>query len=202
MKRGHATAPMNRPESLKNRFASKDRGVALFIAISLLALFSVLGASYLRYMSIEIEAADINLRVMRARHYAAAGVYSALGNIREAVSRDAAPLASTIYTYGMYAGVPGNAQQAPTPVDTYNAQARVTVAAMDEDAWNDYFNDGPSWPGEARAFHVISEAQIERAGPGLMIRLAAHAVEAVLVAHNECCDIIYWGVYKSDAPSE
>ena len=180
----------------------RNSGVALFIAISLLALFSALGASYVRYMSLELDETDMRLRGMRARHYAAAGVYSVSGNIRDALSRGALPLDSHTFSYGLYGDLQGGPKDAPASLDTYNAQARVTVAAMNEDDWNERFSNGPAWPGEKQAFHVISRAQVQRAGPGRMITLAQYAVEAVLIAQSECCDIIYWSVYKDGRQPE
>ncbi len=174
----------------------RNNGVALFIAISLLALFSALGASYVRYMSLELDETEMRLRNMRARHYAAAGVYSVSGSIRDALSRGTRPQDSHTFSYGLYGELQGGATDAPAALDTYNAQARVTLAPMNEHDWKERFLNGPAWPGETQAFRVISQAQVRRAGPGRMITLAQYAVEAILIAQSECCDIIYWSAYK------
>lgn len=172
------------------------RGAALFIAISMLALFSALGASYVRFMSLEIEESNLRLRAMRVRHYAGAGVYSAMGSINEALSCGMHPASSYTYSYGMYGLIQGAEKSVPALLNTYNAQSQVAVAVITEDGWNERFPDGPLWPGEAQAFEVVSQARLQRAGPGRMIHLAAHSVTAVLVAQSDCCAVIFWSHHK------
>ena len=59
------------------------RGTALIFAISMLALFSALGMFYVRYMNLEIDKANNELRMKRARQIAVAGVTSAAADIQQ-----------------------------------------------------------------------------------------------------------------------
>ena len=63
------------------------RGMALVIAISLLALFSTLGMLYVRRMNLEVAHADILLAEARARQAATAGVQAALAELERALDK-------------------------------------------------------------------------------------------------------------------
>jgi len=62
-----------------------DRGTALVLALSLLAIFGILGSAYVRYMSLELVKSDIQVREARAEHLASAGVQIALEGLRQEV---------------------------------------------------------------------------------------------------------------------
>ncbi len=63
----------------------KQRGAALIFALTLLALFAVLGTSYVVSMSLELDSADLQLREVRATQLAEAGIHAAIGELSQAV---------------------------------------------------------------------------------------------------------------------
>jgi len=67
------------------RAAPRERGAALILALALMAVMAVMGVYYVRYMSLEQEAADIALAETRARLAADAGVQAALGKLAAAL---------------------------------------------------------------------------------------------------------------------
>ncbi len=186
--------------TMRMRRRAHASGVALFLAISLLALFSVLGASYMRFMSIELDDSDMRIRQMRARQYAAAGVNSAAGNIAASLAADRSPDGAYVFLYPLYDGRYDVETNTPTALTAYTAEARVAVAHLDQDGWQGFFPDGPSWPGPDRAFHVVSIARVQQAVPGQMRTLATHAVEAVMLGDADGCDTVFWRRFTGDAP--
>lgn len=62
-----------------------QRGAALIFALTMLALFAVLGTSYVVSMSLELDNADLRLREARATLLAEAGVQAAIGELSQAV---------------------------------------------------------------------------------------------------------------------
>jgi DNA uptake protein ComE-like DNA-binding protein len=64
---------------------NRQRGAALVLALSMLAIFGILGTCYLRYMNSEIMETDFDLRLKRAEHLAGAGVQVALEGLRQEV---------------------------------------------------------------------------------------------------------------------
>lgn len=61
------------------------RGVALVLALAMLALFMVLGMVYVRHMNIENAKATYQFDALRASECAEAGVYAAIGELRRAL---------------------------------------------------------------------------------------------------------------------
>ncbi len=61
------------------------RGAALIMALTMLALFTVLGTLYVSNMSTELSRADLALREARARQTAQAGIEAAVGELERAL---------------------------------------------------------------------------------------------------------------------
>lgn len=174
-----------------------DGGVALIIAISFLGLFSLLGASYVRYMSLELESCNVMIRDERARLYAGAGVRSAISALVAARAAGAAPQAAYSFSYGVYGDRQGERRDMPALLPEYKATAEVRVTPLDESAWRDRFRNGPAYPGEARGFELVSDAVLVREVAGRSTKpLARHGVQAVAIARDGACDILYWGLRK------
>lgn len=169
-----------------------NSGMALFLAISLLALFSVLGASYMRFMSLELDDSDMRIRDMRIRNYATAGINSAAGHIQSAFLAGGQPPPSYVFTYAVYGEAQEKTSNPLHPLATYTAQARVSVEVLDNQEWNSRVTEKVPWPGEGRAFCITSIAELQRAVPGGIITLADHAVEAVMIAHETQCRFLTW----------
>ena len=166
------------------RCNGNSSGIALFLAISLLALFSVLGASYMRYMSLELEETELRIRDMRIRHYATAGINSAAGHIHEAIIAGETPSPSYAFSYAVYGQTQQKDESPLQSLSTYTAEAQVAVEAIEKDVWDSRFVNGASWPGAGRVFRLVSKAAIQRAVPGRIITVAHHSVEAILVAEE------------------
>jgi len=60
----------------------ENRGAALLTALAVLFLFSLLGTTYLRYMSIVGDKTALDVRLIRSRHMAGGGVQAAMGEIQ------------------------------------------------------------------------------------------------------------------------
>jgi len=92
---------------MARRDAKQQRGAALVFAISLLAIFSVLGTAYVVSMATELESADLRIREARAAHLAEAGLHAAIGDLGLAVreSRQRSLLGESTYQFPAYKGV-------------------------------------------------------------------------------------------------
>jgi type II secretory pathway component PulK len=66
---------------------SNERGAALLIALALLALFVMLGTSFLKHMNLEIDRANIGVLETRANKLAEAGVNAAIGELKSALRK-------------------------------------------------------------------------------------------------------------------
>lgn len=171
-------------------------GAALFIALAFLGIFSMLGATYIRYMSLEQEINTRHLYSIRARHYAIAGLESVMGNLQEGFKNSVKPDSSYTFSYKVYGGSPGSNDASPVPIETHVAEATVTVSPVDAESWAARFQSAPSWPGAGKAYHVISSSEIKRAGTGEMRLLAKYSVESILTVEQNGCHVISFGTFE------
>jgi hypothetical protein len=171
-------------------------GAALFIALAFLSLFSMLGATYLRYMSLELEGNTRSVYSVRARHYAIAGLESALGQIHNNYRQGEAPALSQVFSYRVYGGEPGATHETPIPIETHVAEAAVTLSAMDAESWSARFQSAPAWPGTGKAYRVISSSEIKRASTGEMRVLGKYSVESIITVEENGCRVISFGTFK------
>jgi DNA uptake protein ComE-like DNA-binding protein len=118
-----------RAEALRARRQARERcaGVALLTALALLMIFVTVGLFYIRYMELENERTDLDLREVRARHAASAGVYAALAEIKNALASGRAPGAQLEFELPVY-GPQRGSPLGFAPMDTRRAVARVTVS--------------------------------------------------------------------------
>ena len=92
-----------------------EKGAALIAALSMLMIFTLLGTSYVKYMSIEQDASMFELRKMRASHLAEGGIQAAIGEIRAALKSGQTPEA--VYEFDI-------------PVYIYDADAEIRISAV------------------------------------------------------------------------
>jgi len=78
-------------QSRRARPRDADRGVALLTALALLFLFSMLGAAFVRSISIDLERTETELAGQRAAAFARGGVEAAIGEIAAASAAGEAP---------------------------------------------------------------------------------------------------------------
>jgi len=100
--------------------------VALLTALALLLLFSVLGMVYIRYMELENESTDFDLRVVRARYAAVSGVQASIAEIQAAVQGGQSPALEWAYDFPVY-GRDLEAEAGFGIKETRRAAALVTV---------------------------------------------------------------------------
>lgn len=62
-----------------------ERGAALILALSMLAIFGFMGVAYVKYMSLNLVESDLDLRKARARQLAVAGIQIAASGLRQEV---------------------------------------------------------------------------------------------------------------------
>lgn len=62
-----------------------QEGMALIAALSMLALFALLGSAYVGYMSAEFDTTRYELRNLHAKQIAAAGVHAGIGALQQAI---------------------------------------------------------------------------------------------------------------------
>ena len=79
-----------------------ENGVASIAALSMLMLFTLLGTSYVKYMSIEKDTSMFELRNLRASRLAEGGIHAAVGEIRAALKSGQAPEAVYEFDIPLY----------------------------------------------------------------------------------------------------
>ena len=85
--------------AMTRRATDSRRGAALLTALTLLAIFSILGAGYLTYMGSESDLVRYDLEVLRARTGAESGVYAAMGDIHAALANGGAVTGGDTFSY-------------------------------------------------------------------------------------------------------
>jgi DNA uptake protein ComE-like DNA-binding protein len=106
-----------------------NSGAALIIALGLLAVFSVLGTAWVKYMLIETEQTDFDIASVRAHEAAAGGVQAAIGSAEAALASNT--LASLLETpldfeFPVYTGV-ARGQNGLEANSDYMVRTHVTV---------------------------------------------------------------------------
>ena len=170
-------------------------GAALFIALAFLSLFSLLGAAYIRHMSLETDINTRHLNAVRARHYAIAGVHSAAGDIWKWSQEGQQPKTQNVYSYGVYGGRPDSHEDSPMLLETHTAEARVSIETVNAATWEARFKSAPPWPGDGKVFHMVSSSEIKRAEAGRMRTLGRYSVESVVAVDDGQYRIISLGTH-------
>lgn len=81
-----------------------ESGVALITALSILALFSLLGSAYLGYMLAETNERTYDLRMVRGQEYARAGLWAAVGELEGIVGSGGVVPAELDFEFPVYVG--------------------------------------------------------------------------------------------------
>lgn len=89
---------------MKRRTIAPERGFALIGAISLLALFALLGTAFVRYMMLELEDTRSHVNQVRAEHLASGGIYAAFGELEASLAEGRNPaqaytIKANVYRY-------------------------------------------------------------------------------------------------------
>lgn len=197
------------------RPARRDRrGAALLLALGLLAVFSVLGAAYFKYMSIESDLVEMDVQKMRARFAAEGGIRLALGELLDLQARGE-PLENalgeiqrSLPVYGMTQTerTPGGrVGRSPQPLDNLGSGMTVQVTKLDPDNLS---SEDPAAPSvraaaaEGGAFFRLAAEGVaaHRAAGREYWRSVAH-VDAVVLLKPQGHEIVYWnGADRPDNP--
>ncbi len=137
-----------------------NAGVALFLALALLFLFSLLGTAYLRYAMLDRDAAVKELAQARARMAAQAGVHAAVGRMAAALKANTSP--QDAFTVAVPSYVSGKDPSAGVVADD-RRESRVAVTVTDECAKVN-LNHAPTRILEALLGVNASAARAIRAG--------------------------------------
>jgi hypothetical protein len=192
----HFTPYLGNSTSRPSHRRGGNAGAALFIALAFLSIFSLFGAAYVRFMSLELDNNARHLNATRAKQYAIAGIYNAIGQI-EARKVHGLPLdQSATFTFGLYGHSYGSQDEVPSLLERYAAEADVSMRPVDNAAWAARFDNTPSWPGAGNAIQIISSSQIERAGIGQMRLLGKHSVEAIVAFSGDKYEIVSLGTCR------
>lgn len=112
-----------------------NRGAALIFALSMLAIFAVIGAAYVKFMDLTLVESDMELRAARARELATAGVHIAAAALREEIlsanHQVIKGVASTI-ELPTYEGVTDGDEGIKTQAMNMTRVARTTFTIYDE----------------------------------------------------------------------
>lgn len=98
-----------------------NSGMALVAAIGMLVVFAMLGTAYLGYMTLEYDQTGQEMRDVRARTLAEAGIYAGIGEAQAAIARGEAPKPEYAIALNAY-------RQEATGPGTYPQSVRVQVS--------------------------------------------------------------------------
>ncbi|NLV40489.1 MAG: hypothetical protein GXY15_04585 [Candidatus Hydrogenedentes bacterium] len=187
-----------RPHTGTNR-----RGAALLMALGMLALFSVLGAAYVRAMTLEDDAAVLRARQARTEEAAAGAVRGAAEELRRTLAAGGGldGLADRTLRMPVQAltrtgrGTGGNALT-PQPLPDTFVRVRLTMAEMDPAAGaaDDPAADAVRGiaPAEGRIFRITARAALVEAAAGGERDRTPAAVEAVALVDGGGTSFVYW----------
>lgn len=179
------------------------RGAALLMALGMLALFSVLGAAYVRAMTLEDDAAALRARQARTAEAAAGAVRGAAEELRRTLAAGGGLEGLEDRTLRMPVQVltrtgRGTGENALTPQplpDTF-VRVRLTVAEMDPGAGA---ADDPAAaaaggiaPAEGRLFRITARAALVEAAAGGERDRTPAAVESVVLVGGGGTVFVYW----------
>lgn len=112
-----------------------NRGAALIFALSMLAIFAVIGAAYVQFMNLALVESDMELRAARARELAAAGVQIAAAALREEIlipNHGVKKGEASSFELPTYEGVTDGDEGIKTRPMNMTRVARTTVTVFDE----------------------------------------------------------------------
>jgi hypothetical protein len=173
-----------------------QRGAALVLAISLLALFSFLGTIFVKNMGLHLKEAQIIVDEIRAAHIAAAGVQSAIAELAHTLRSGATPIlaaeAST-YDFPTYTkpdvaatdGDVGTRELGPGDTDR-KAAATVTISADTSEG------------GTSLRYRILSESAVSQVAEGIDFPTTRATVETLIqFKSNGEHAILFWNTQRT-----
>jgi len=168
-----------------------QKGVALLTALVLLFLFTMLGAAFIRYMTITLEETRYDIRIIRASQAATAGVQAAIGEILTAKAANRTPKSSFKVDLPVYAPEKQPATPHAIPAKLVQRADRRTECEITITLDNNTPNK----------FRVISKGLSADIGPnGREWRKIRRTVDATVDCTNAEPKILQWNEMFEDAP--
>lgn len=93
-----------------------ERGVALFASLALLLVFTLIGTSYVQYMSITYDDTRYELTIVRADSLSRGGIYAAIGELQAALASDDPILSEYTLSLPIYRTIGGEREAIPQTV--------------------------------------------------------------------------------------
>jgi type II secretory pathway component PulK len=112
-----------------------ERGAALIFALSMLAIFGIMGVAYVDYMNTNLVQSDLELRKARARLMAVSGIHIAAAGLREEVlsaSHQVPKGVTTSFELPTYNGVTHGDDGIVAEPMNMTRVARATITVFDE----------------------------------------------------------------------
>ncbi|NLN93664.1 MAG: hypothetical protein GX130_10210 [Candidatus Hydrogenedens sp.] len=169
-----------------------SRGAALFIAIAMLALFSLLGVSYVRFLMVEEDLNTLEVRKLRSQYYAEAGIHCASAYLQETLRKGALPVTSTTYNFPVYGLLQGTPPERPAQLENYHADVAVTLVELSDDEWESHSLSLENYPGSGRAWAVESSAVLMKETALTDRPLSRHTLTAILSVDEDTTRILSW----------
>lgn len=166
-------------------------GAALFIALAFLSLSTLLGAIYIRHMTVEKERTQRLFNHVRARQYALAGIENAKEVIFATYRQGTVPEKDYIFTYGVYGKSADRGSNALELREAFSALAHVTITPMTPTDWQSRFASGVAWPQQGAVYHVASKSELARAYASQMRKLVGCSLESIIVVTKDGCKTLY-----------
>lgn len=171
------------------------RGAALFMALGLLAVFSVLGAAWLKYMMIEADAADYRLLQTRAGLAAEGGARAGIGAVlRARAAGDPAKAAGEReYPFNTYGPVRGAAPDPAAVLTDRFARAKVTITPVSDPALLPPLAAEAAGAADGLVFRITSAAVAGRTAKGVEYGRCHAGVDTVVrLLPDGGHEIVWW----------
>lgn len=170
----------------------RRRGAALFTAIAMLALFTLLGASYVRFLMVEDDLCTLDIRQLRSQFYAEAGIQSSAAYLQETLRKSMLPVTSTTYTFPVYGYTQGSNPDRPVLLDNYRAEVSATMSALSAEAWQESNFSPESFPGEGLVWEIESSAVLLKNAALDAYPLSRHSIAAVVSLDKNEIQVLSW----------
>lgn len=115
----------------RNSGVNANRGAALILALALLAIMGVMGIYYVRFTTLEQDAADLELAQSRARIAAEAGAHAAIGKLAQAWRSGAVKVVlngGNVFEFPVYRRVRSGSTPDFAPLKSRRNTAEVQIA--------------------------------------------------------------------------
>lgn len=168
------------------------RGAALFTAIAMLTLFTLLGASYVHFLMVEDDLCTLDLRKLRSQFYAEAGIQSSAAYLQETLRKGMLPVTSTTHTFPVYGYTQGSNPDRPVLLDNYRAEVSASMSALSAEDWQEFNFSPENFPGEGLVWKIESSAVLLKNAALDAYPLSRHSIAAVVSLDRNEIQVLSW----------